>query len=378
MQPSSCIEMLYENNYQFITGVPDSIFKDLLNTINDDNRFEHILTSNEGESCALAAGYHLATGKIPVVYMQNSGLGNAINPLTSLLDSEIYAIPSLLMISWRGLPGEHDEPQHKRMGNILPGMCALLDIPYAVASKDPDQMSKIFKQANDSIKKHNKPFAILFPKNTFETNKGAKKSIPKDAIIRENLLEELVKNAKEDDIFVTTTGKTSRELYEIRDRLNQDHSRDFLTVGSMGCASTLALGIAMKAKNHRVILVDGDGACLMRLESLATIGHLKPENLLHIVIDNNAYESTGSQPTLSTNVDFAKVAMACGYESAHEFDDADLFKESFLNFKQGPQMLVMKSFPYSRSDLGRPKTTPIQNKVAFMKHLSKTKTPAVV
>lgn len=373
MYPSSCMQLLYEHHYQFITGVPDSIFKELLIAINSDQRFLHFITNNEGESCALAAGYHLATGKRPVVYMQNSGLGNAINPLTSLLDSEIYSIPALLLISWRGKPQEHDEPQHKRMGNILPGLCTLLDIPYAIASADREQMAGIFKQATESIKKLSKPFAILFPKDVMQSEKPKSssqlKTAPSNVIIRENLLELLVKKSTPNDLFVTTTGKTSRELYEIREQLKQDHSHDFLTVGSMGCASTLALGIAMQKPNRRIILIDGDGACLMRLEALATIGHQKPNNLLHIVVDNNAYESTGSQPTLSHSIDFTLIAKACGYLSAQSFTDLASFASAISTFRKGPEMFVVKTYPYSRSNLGRPKSTPVENKTAFMKEL---------
>lgn len=380
MQPNAYVELFHQNHYQFLTGVPDSIFKDLVFEMEEDSRFEHVITNNEGESCALAAGYHLATGKTPIVYMQNSGLGNSINPLTSLLDSEIYSIPALLLISWRGLPGEKDEPQHKRMGNILPGLCNLLDIPFAIANKDTDKMTVILQQATKTINKTQKPFAILIPKGVISSNNGQPKSKtpPENALIREHILDQLVKHAKSSDIFVTTTGKTSRELYEIRERLDQDHSRDFLTVGSMGCASTLALGIAMQQPKRRVILIDGDGACLMRLEALATIGRQQPNNLVHVVIDNNAYESTGAQPTLSNTVDFPAIATACGYPSAKGYDNLNDFMEAFNNHQHQLGMLVVQSYPYSRPNLGRPKTTPIQNKQAFMQQLLTTNNKTVV
>ncbi|MDF1760480.1 MAG: phosphonopyruvate decarboxylase [Coxiellaceae bacterium] len=364
-------DLLIEQQFNYITGVPDSIFKHFLIDANNDTRFKHVLSSNEGEACAIAAGYHLATGKVPVVYMQNSGFGNCINPLTSLLDDKIYGIPTLLLISWRGLPGEHDEPQHKRMGNVLPGMCSLLDINYAVATNDADHMQSLLQQAADHFKQHNKPFAILVPKGIITASESSQHTVatPDNALLREQLLEAIVDHSQPNDILITTTGKTSRELYEIREKRGQGHAQDFLTVGSMGCASSIALGIALEQPSRRVILVDGDGACLMRLEALATIGHEQPKNLMHIVIDNNAYESTGSQPTVSHVVDFAAVAQACSYAESYAMDDLASFQRHLTTWQQGPSMFIVNSFPYSRKNLGRPKTTPQQNKQAFMQHL---------
>jgi len=370
MTPLNLIDLLLENNYSYITGVPDSIFKYFLLAVDREPRFKHIITNNEGESAALAAGYHLATGKIPVIYMQNSGLGNAINPLTSLLDENIYSIPSILMIAWRGMPGESDEPQHKKMGDILPGMLSLLGIPYAVADSSVERMQYILKQAKKHFKTRKQSFAILFPKNVIAADKSLENNLqPKNALLRESLLEWLVANTTEKDVLITTTGKTSRELYEIRERQGQDHSRDFLTVGSMGCASTLALGIAMERKDRRVILVDGDGACLMRLEALATIGAIQPSNLLHLVIDNNAYESTGSQKTLSHHVDFVKIAEACGYAESMAFNQLSEVEVALKRWKSGLAMWVIKTFPHSRDNLGRPKTSPLENKQSFMQAL---------
>jgi len=374
MTPNTLIELLLNNDHKFITGVPDSIFKHLIIEVNKDTRFEHVITNNEGESCALAAGYHLATGKTPIVYLQNSGLGNTINPLTSLLDEYIYSIPTLLLIGWRAVPGEKDEPQHKRMGAITPELLNLLGIPYAIAESDTEMMELIFQKAQTHFDTHKKPYAILFPRDTIKPEKTKKQeeAIPKNSILREELLELIVKNGSDNDVIITTTGKTSRELYEIRERLGQNHARDFLTVGSMGCAATIALGVAMQKKDRRVILVDGDGACLMRMEALATIGHVQPDNLLHILVDNNAYESTGSQKTLSDSVDFATIAKACNYRSSMTTDNLPEFTQALIQFDKGPSMLVVKSYPYSRPDLGRPKTTPIENKVAFMQQLGST------
>ena len=337
---------------------------------NEDARFQHVITNNEGESCALAAGYHLATGKVPMVYLQNSGLGNAINPLTSLLDEYIYSIPTLLFIGWRAAPGEKDEPQHKRMGAITPELLSLLNIPYTVFELDMNAMAKKFQQAQHHFESHQSPFAILFPRKAIVADKPtAEVSIPHGSVLRERLLESVIDRCQDDDVLITTTGKTSRELYEIRQRRGQDHSQDFLTVGSMGCAATIALGVAMQRPNKRVILIDGDGACLMRMEALATIGSIQPNNLLHILVDNNAHESTGGQKTLSANIDIPAIAKACNYRDGLLVDTLAAFEHAFDQFKQGPVMLSVKSFPYSRADLGRPKSTPFENKEAFMERL---------
>lgn len=371
MTPKNLLDLLLKYEHTFMTGVPDSVFKDFIIEANQDQRFEHIITNNEGESCALAAGYHLATRKVPVVYMQNSGLGNAINPLTSLLDENIYSIPSLLLIGWRAVPGENDEPQHKRMGAITPDLLTLMNIPHAIVDPDLAMMDDIFKKAQLHFKEKKSPFAILFPRKSIQSETKEKETtIPENSLLRENLLELIVKNSLDTDVFITTTGKTSRELYEIRERLGQGHSADFLTVGSMGCAATIALGVAMQAPERRVILVDGDGACLMRMEALATVGHIQPKNLLHVMVDNNAYESTGSQKTLSSTVDLLAVAQACQYKKCISVDTLDDFSKELKQFSQGPVMLLVKSFPYSRPDLGRPKTTPVENKVAFMEQLA--------
>lgn len=370
MTPQFLINLLLENEFSYITGVPDSIFKHLIIAVNNDQRFQHVISNNEGESCALAAGYHIATGKVPIVYLQNSGFGNCINPLTSLLDSYIYSIPALILMGWRGVPGEKDEPQHKRMGEITAGLLALLNIPYAITDSSEEKITTCLKLAKQNFQQHSKPYAILFPNNiiTVEESKN-KKIIPQGALLREDLLEHIVKNLNQEAILVTTTGKTSRELYEIRQRLGHDHSHDFLTVGSMGCASSIALGIATQRQDKKVVLIDGDGACLMRLEALSTIGYLQPKNLLHIVVDNNAYESTGSQKTQSSNVDFSAIAKACKYRAAVTVESLPDFMHHFLQFDQGPSMIVVKSFPYSRPELGRPKSTPIENKQALMQTL---------
>lgn len=371
MTPFDFLEALSLHGYQFITGVPDSLFKHLISEVINDERFQHIITNNEGESCALAAGYHLATGKIPVVYLQNSGLGNCINPLTSLLDEWVYAIPALLLIGWRAKPGEQDEPQHQRMGAILLHLLTLLAIPYAIIDTKALELGKVLNQVQQHFAAYKKPYALIFTAQALTPPASVNKFTHLSVIgaVREHVLEYLVLNSQAHHLFVTTTGKTSRELYEIRQRFNQSHDSDFLTVGSMGCASSIALGIAIQRPEKRVIVIDGDGACLMRLEALATIGHVKPANFLHILIDNNAYESTGSQQTQSHGVDFAALALACGYHQSLTITRLDQLNKKYIEEALGPAMLVVRTTPFSRDNLGRPKTSTLENKQSFMKHL---------
>lgn len=371
MNPCDFLDALYQYGYQFITGVPDSTFKDLIIAVKDDVRFQHVITNNEGESCALGAGYHLATGKIPVVYMQNSGLGNCINPLTSLLDEQVYAIPSLLLIGWRAKPGVPDEPQHLRMGAILLELLALLKIPYAIIDSSAVEIEGLFNKVQHHFERYSKPFALIFTKDILSDPKMSTCAphIMVGGLIREQVLEYLVTNSKAQDLFVTTTGKTSRELYEIRERLNQPHDCDFITVGSMGCASTIGLGIAIQRPDRRVIVVDGDGACLMRLEAMATIGYLKPDNFLHILIDNNAYESTGAQKTQSDHIDFKSLAKSCGYRECVCIECIDELTQYYTDGVQYPLMIVVRASPSSRNNLGRPKTSALENKKLFMNHL---------
>jgi len=304
MKAPEIIDSLLNEQFSFITGVPDSIFKDLLIEINSSQKMNHILSVNEGEACSMAAGYHLATGNYPIVYLQNSGLGNCLNPLTSLIDSHVYAIPELLFISWRGHPSIHDEPQHLRMGKILTDILNLLEVPYREVTNDINDFKSLLKEAKQHLQQKQTPFALLFRANVVDP-------VPKPVFTqkypleREKVLKFLVEHSKPTDAFVVTTGKASRELFEIREeRGEKDHGHDFLTVGSMGCSSAIALGIAMYQKAREVFLIDADGAALMRMETLATIGTNQPANLIHVLIDNEVYESTGGQPTISQNIDF--------------------------------------------------------------------------
>ena len=377
MRSVDFVDLLKKYDLNFITGVPDSIFSHFLLDVVRRDEFRHFTSSNEGEACSLATGYHLATGKIPVIYLQNSGLGNCINPLTSLLDSYIYSIPALLLITWRGRPGRKDEPQHKRMGEVLPDLLALLQIPYLETSGEISQTEKILQETIGNIQKRKSPHALLFDEIVFDKENAQIVSQDFSSQVdkylsREKILSIIAENLQRQDIIVTTTGKSSRELFEIREKNNQSHEQDFLTVGSMGCSSSIGFGIAIGQPQRKVVVADGDGACLMRLEAMALIGRYKPENLLHIIIDNNSYESTGSQKTLSDTVDFVNIALACQYRKATQTTSYDDFVKVFLQFGIGPELIVIKSSGTARKDLGRPTHSPIDNKHEFMQFLGST------
>ncbi len=362
---------IFENEgFNFFTGVPDSTFKSWMSFLEskDEEQFTNIIASNECEAVGIASGYHLSTGKIGVVYMQNAGLGKTVNPITSLVDKEVYSIPILLMIGWRGQPGMKDEPQHIKMGKITLPLLELLDIPYSILPEDKNSATDVIKNAKKDIVKTSSPFAIILKKGTLEPYLS-ESSEDKFQLNREDVIKSLLEYSR-DFLIVSTTGKTSRELFE--NRINRNEKpRDFYTVGSMGCASAISLGIALNS-SKKVMILDGDGSVLMQMGTLATIGHYKPNNLLHIIFDNQSHESTGGQPTVSSTVNFDKISLACGYKSvitiAQENDLKDFL--SRINNLEYPCMAVIKTKKHSRADLGRPTTTPRQNKDCFMKYIS--------
>jgi phosphonopyruvate decarboxylase len=371
--PENFISYLIDKGVDCFTGIPDSTFKGLTTCFdNGDDSFKHINAANECDAMAIAAGYHLSTNSIPVVYMQNSGLGKVVNPYTSLAAKEVYSIPALLLIGWRGCPDTKDEPQHALMGQITEKLLETLKINYIILDE-----SRWQEQLNEAIlfcREKSQPFAIIVKKSLFAESSLKICSVEQSFPLRENILQVIVDTVPEDAVFVSTTGKTSRELYEIRDALGQSHESDFYTVGSMGCASSIALGVSLGKPSAKVYIIDGDGACLMQFGALATLGtHGKECNICHIIIDNGVHESTGGQKTLSANVSFADVANSCGYKNvarATTLSELKTVLEDF-NSKEGLRLIVVDSKKGSRSDLGRPKTTPSENKLNFMKALQK-------
>jgi phosphonopyruvate decarboxylase len=365
-------DVFRKNDITFFSGVPDSTFKDWMTYLagNHGEKLTNIMACNECEAVALAAGHHLATGKIGVVYMQNSGEGKAVNPLTSLCDPEVYSIPLIMMIGWRGEPGKADEPQHKKMGRITIPLLETLEVPFQVM---PDEIKKAERTATNLIKaarERGGPVALIIRSNTFDKyvaeRSAGEDSAGEASLTREEAIRVIVDNLAGDEIIVSTTGKTSRELFELRVRRGED-ARDFYTVGSMGCAISIANGIALSRRNKRVVVFDGDGAVLMQMGSLATVGYYHPQNLYHVVYDNMSYDSTGGQPTTSPKVDFAKIALACNYKSAVTVSSEEELKAETDRLKRiaGPHLVIVKVKQGSRKDLGRPTKTPIENKEEF-------------
>ncbi|WP_298500631.1 phosphonopyruvate decarboxylase [uncultured Methanobrevibacter sp.] len=357
----------------FYTGVPDSQLKALCNYLMNTygiDRKHHIIAANEGNCAALAAGYHLATGKVPVVYMQNSGEGNIINPVASLLNDQVYAIPCIFVIGWRGQPGVHDEPQHIYQGEITCKLLDLMDIKNFVISKDTTvgELEEIMVKFRE-ILESGKNVAFVVEKGALTYDVKVKYSNDND-LVREEIIEHIVDVTGEDPI-VSTTGKASRELFEIRERNNQSHKYDFLTVGSMGHTSSIALGVAINKPDEKVWCIDGDGSVLMHMGSMAVAGNFKPGNLVHVVINNGAHETVGGMPTVAVSMDLVEIAKSCGYEyavSVDNFDDLDVELEKVKSMDKFCFIEVLSSIG-ARDDLGRPTTTALENKENFMNFL---------
>ena len=357
---------------EFFSGVPDSLLKDICAYITDNTpKSKHIIAANEGNAVGLASGYHLATGKIPLVYMQNSGMGNAVNPLLSLTDKKVYNVPVLLMIGWRGEPGVKDEPQHVTQGAVTTDLLEAMKIPYVILDHQEDAAELQFREAMETIKKNNQPFALLVKKGTFSKYKIKKEISNEYTLSREAAIKRIIDQLNGDEVIVSTTGKTSRELFEYREQLNQHHKNDFLTVGSMGHSSQIALGIALNRPEKKIICIDGDGALLMHAGGMSVIGGESPENYLHIVINNGAHESVGGQPTVGFLLDIPAIAMANNYKKAISVSTVSELDQALKELRlYSPALLEIKVRVGSRDDLGRPTIKPVDNKIDFMKNLN--------
>jgi phosphonopyruvate decarboxylase len=358
----------------FFTGVPDSLLKNICSYITDHTTSEdHIISSNEGSSMGLAIGYNLATGRIPLVYMQNSGFGNIVNPLASLADSDVYQIPMLLMIGWRGEPGVKDEPQHVKQGKITIGLLETIGIDYEILPTNIDEARDSLKRIVQKAKDNSCPCAIVIKKNTFADYKLKKIDKTDYEMDREAAIKEILANTKENDIIVSTTGKASREVFECRAENNQSHNKDFLTVGGMGHASQIALGIAMKKPNKRVLCIDGDGSVLMHMGGLGIIGEISPKNLVHMVINNGAHDSVGGQPTIGFQIDFSRIAKDLNYANTYQVKtkkELGLILNEIKVTDKGPVLIEVQVNKGARADLGRPTISPVNNKSNFMKFIS--------
>lgn len=365
--PENLFDTLKRHGVGLFAGVPDSLLASFCAYVDcQSSREEHIITANEGNAVALAAGYYLSSGKIAAVYMQNSGLGNAINPLTSLADPEVCGIPLVMIIGWRGVPGVQDEPQHIKQGRITPAQLDLLGIPYWELEANSD-LDAVVAELFETLDGSTGPVALLVRKGTFSKFEGHRSRVATSKLKREAVLRQILALADPDDLIVSTTGKTSREVFELRAERNEAQ-RDFLTVGAMGHTASIALGVALGNPHKRVICLDGDGSVLMHLGALAIIGDIKPPNLVHVLLNNSAHESVGGQPTVAGNFDFSALAQASRY--AH-YRVAATSKSltthwSDLAKKDGPSLLEVKISKGSRDDLGRPTNTPEENKCSFM------------
>ncbi len=373
IRPEFFIGALREKGIDCFAGVPDSLLKNICAYITDHFDAEHnIIAANEGAAVGFAAGHYLATGKPACVYMQNSGEGNIINPLASLTDQEVYNIPVLLLIGWRGRPGVHDEPQHVKQGKVTTGILNVMGVNYEVLSKEEDKAAKQIEKAAKALA-NKEVFALVIEKDTFEDYKLQNVEVNDLTMSREEAIQTVAAALGEKDCIVSTTGMISRELFEYRAATNQGHERDFLTVGSMGHASQIALGIALAQPERRVWCFDGDGAAIMHMGSMAIVANKAPKNYVHVVFNNGAHDSVGGQPTVGLKIDLLAVAKAVGYKATYSVESkAEL--ESVLakvNSFERPALLEIKVKKGNRKDLGRPTTTPIQNKEALMNFLVK-------
>lgn len=370
MQVETFVNML---NVDFYTGVPDSLLKPLCNYLMDTYGIDskhHMIAANEGNCTAIAAGYHLATGKVPAVYMQNSGEGNVINPLASLLNDKVYAIPMIFIVGWRGEPGVHDEPQHIYQGEVTVKLLEDMDVAAYVVTKETteeelDAQMQVFR----SLLAKGKDVAFVVKKGALSFEKNVEYS-NKNHMRREEIIEHIVNVSKEDPIL-STTGKASRELFEIREKNGQSHKYDFLTVGSMGHTSSIALGVVLQKPQQKIWCIDGDGAMLMHMGALAVIGANKPSNLVHIVINNGAHETVGGLPTVASEINLVKMAEACGYPYAVRVSEFEQLDKELQAAKERRELTLIEveCAIGAREDLGRPTTTALENKENFMRYL---------
>ena len=367
------VDILKSQGFSFFTGIPDSLLKEFIYHIHKDNELDHVMPSNECESIALCIGYHLSTNRYGVVYLQNSGLGKIVNPIASLCCKEVYSIPMLLVIGWRGCPEFKDEPQHTMMGRITFSLLENLDIPYYIVNGNKLELVGKIKEIKDFLKKHRTPYAVIVKKGSFldlEKTENSKKN--QYGILDRELAVEIILSNIGEDIVVSTTGKISREVYQYRTDRNQNH-RDFYVVGGMGCASSIGNAISFGTDDKNIFILDGDGSIIMQLGALSTIGSCSSKNIQHIVLDNNSYDSTGGQSTYSEKIDIEGVAKSCGYVSTKTVYDKKGLKAAIVEMRKlnGPNILVVKIRKGPGKRLIRPTLSPKESKNNFMEFLKR-------
>ena len=363
------VESLKNGGVDFFTGVPDSLLKSFCAYLTDNCGDNHVIAANEGGAVGLASGHYLATGKPTLVYMQNSGQGNAVNPLASLADPDVYSIPMVLLVGWRGEPGVKDEPQHVKQGKVTISLFETLGIPTEILPDNESEALDLARKMVGRAKSENRPVAIVVRKGLFAEYKLRDKSADISDLKREAAIEAILRALPENAVVVSTTGMISREVYETRVRLGQGHAHDFLTVGSMGHAIMIALGIAKAQPERKIICLDGDGASIMHLGNMAIAGQSRCGNLTHIVLNNSAHDSVGGQPTVGGRIDLPAIAAACGYDvhSATGLENSlPLCVSALKTSTDKPSFVEIKVAKGARKDLGRPKEPPQVNKALFM------------
>ena len=373
LNPEKYLDFLIKNKIDFFTGVPDSLLKQFCACITDkcDSK-NHVISANEGGAIGLGIGHYIGSKKIPLIYLQNSGLGNIINPLISLASNEVYGIPMVIMIGWRGEPGVKDEPQHVHQGRVMIDSLIAMDIPFVILDKNENKALDQTKSIFDKAKDEERPVAIIVQKNTFNEYSAQKKEGDL-GLSRENAIKEIAKFFDENACVVCTTGMASRELFEHRASTNEGHHKDFLTVGGMGHANQIALGLAKTDPNRIVYCIDGDGAALMHMGSLAIIGQSNNKNFVHILLNNGVHDSVGGQPTVGLDIDFSNIATAVGYPSILKINSKEEIEDVIKNIQlnKGPYFIEIKIKPGNRKDIGRPTKTPYENKEAIMNFIHK-------
>lgn len=369
MDAKILIDRLIANHAGLFTGVPDSLLSKFSACVMQQPSMRHIVAANEGNAIGLAIGDYLATGNPSVVYMQNSGLGNTVNPITSLADPLVYGIPMFLVIGWRGEPGVKDEPQHIKQGEITIGQLNVLDIPFAILSKDSASLDVIDALWQTMLSRKG-PVALVVRKDVLTGEYPVPKKDTASHMTREQAIELITSNFADDAVYIATTGKAGRELYEIRER-NAGQQRDFLTVGGMGHASSIALGVALNQPSRWTVCLDGDGALILHMGAMATISAAKPRRFLHVLLNNCAHESVGGQPTNADSIDFRKLAEAVGYTGYQSAQtEAELVSAlSSIKDQEGARLLEIRISLGARKDLGRPKNPPAVNKQNVMAYL---------
>ena len=373
IEPSDFLAWLEARDVTFATGVPDSLLKEFGQEVMASwPRERHIIAANEGNAVALAMGHYLATGRPALVYLQNSGLGNTVNPLLSLADPEVYAIPMVVLVGWRGQPGVKDEPQHVKQGRIMPALIDSLEHPWEVLPHEPSEARKTVESAIDLALGRETPSFLLVEKGTFAASVNGQ-TIPDGdpRPSREDALGELVRTIGDDAAYVGTTGMLSRELFEHRQAGLGDGSRDLLNVGGMGHASSIALAVALRRPGREVWCLDGDGALLMHMGALPVLAANAPATLFHVVINNAVHDSVGGQPTAIEGVDLPALARSVGYRHAETVTDLSEVEHAVRRLREhgGPSLLEVRVRPGNRPDLGRPTRTPKESRDLFMRSL---------